>query len=175
MSGICIICVRRCNTYSDFFDYAVSLKQGEVMSSLLFSLFVEDLELFLQNDQCYGFKIDEITFIFMHFADDMVILGKDRDNLQNSLDHLEHYCNKWGLQLNTDKTKVVVFRERGGFLNDVSCSYKGDNIEVVNDFDYLGTFLIILELSLSARDTCRQGAKSIILFIVQYRNVLPLT
>ena len=134
-----ITCVRGCNTYSDFFDCAVGLKQGEVMSPLLFSLFVEDLELFLQNDQCSGLSIDEITFILMLFADDMVILGKDRDDLQNSLDHLEHYCNKWGLQVNTNKTEIVVFRKRGGLLNNESWSYKGDNIEVVNDFNYLGT------------------------------------
>ena len=98
-------CVRGCNSYSDFFDCAVGLKQGEVISPMLFSLFIEDLELFLQNDQCSGLSLDEITFILMLFADDMVILGKDRDDLQKSLDRLEHYCNKWGLQVNTEKTK----------------------------------------------------------------------
>ena len=44
----------------------------------------------------------------------MVILGKDKDDLQTSLDLLEMYCHKWGLQVNTDKTKIVVFRKRGG-------------------------------------------------------------
>ena len=44
-------CVRGCNSYSDFFDCVVGLKQGEVISPMLFSLFIEDLELFLQNDQ----------------------------------------------------------------------------------------------------------------------------
>ena len=89
-------CVRGCNSYSDFFDCAVDLKQGEVISPMLFSLFIEDLELFLQDDQCCGLSIDDITFILMLFADDMVILGKDRDDLQKSLDRLEYYCNKWG-------------------------------------------------------------------------------
>ena len=132
-------CVRGCNSYSDFFDCAVGLKQGEVMSPLLFSLFIEDLELFLQNDQCCGLSIDDITFILMLFADDMVILGKDRDDLQKSLDRLEYYCNKWGLEVNTEKTKVVVFRKRGGLLNNESWTYKGVNLEVVNNFNYLGT------------------------------------
>ena len=132
-------CVRGCNSYSDFFDCAVGLKQGEVMSPLLFSLFIEDLELFLQDDQCCGLSIDDITFILMLFADDMVILGKDRDDLQKSLDRLEYYCNKWGLKVNSEKTKVVVFRKRGGLLNNESCTYKGVNLEVVNNFNYLGT------------------------------------
>ena len=35
-------CVRNCNSLSDFFECAVGLKQGEVFSPLLFSLFIED-------------------------------------------------------------------------------------------------------------------------------------
>ena len=106
---------------------------------MLFSLFIEDLELFLQNDQCSGLSLDEITFILMLFTDDMVILGKDSDDLQKSLDRLEHYCNKWGLQVNTEKTKIIVFRKRCGLRDNESWTYKGDNLEVVSNFNYLGT------------------------------------
>ena len=132
-------CVRGCYSYSDFFDCAVGLKQGEVISPMLFSLFIEDLELFLQDDQCCGLSIADITFILMLFADDMVILGKDRDDLQKSLDRLEYYCNKRGLEVNTEKTKVGVFRKRCGLLNNESWTYKGVNLEVVNNFNYLST------------------------------------
>ena len=112
----------------------------------MFSLFIEDLELFLQGDQTCGLTFDDITFILMLFADDMVILGKDKDDLQTSLDLLEMYCHKWGLQVNTDKTKIEVFRKRGGLLNDESWTYNGRNLEVVSNFNYLGTVLIILEI-----------------------------
>ena len=133
-------CVRSCNSYSDFFDCAVGLKQGEVISPILFSLFmIEDLELFLQEDPTCGLSLDEITFILMLFADDMVILGKDRNDLQRSLDLLNSYCNKWGLAVNTEKTKVEVFRKRGGLLNSESWAYNGTPLEVVNNFNYSGT------------------------------------
>ena len=39
-------CVKACGSYSEYFTYAVGQRQGEVMSPLLFSLFVEDLELY---------------------------------------------------------------------------------------------------------------------------------
>ena len=68
-------CVRGCYSYSDFFDCAVGLKRGEVISPMSFSLFIEDLELFLQDDQCCGLSTDDITFILMLFAGDMVTLG----------------------------------------------------------------------------------------------------
>ena len=94
---------------------------------------------FLFSKGYHGLSIDDITFILMLFADDMVILGKDRDDLQKSLDRLKYYCNKWGLKVNSEKTKVVVFRKRGGLLNNESWTYKGVNLEVVNNFNYLGT------------------------------------
>ena len=65
-------CVRGCNSYSDLFELAIGLKQGEVISPLLFSLFIKDLELFLQNDPNCGLTLDGVTFILMLFADDMV-------------------------------------------------------------------------------------------------------
>ena len=70
------ICVRSCRSCSDSFECAVGLKQGEVISPLLFSLFIEILELFLQEDQTCVLRLHDITFLLMLFADDMVILEK---------------------------------------------------------------------------------------------------
>ena len=65
-----------CNSYSDFFNCAQGLKQGEITSPMLFSLFIEDLELFIQDSPTSGLTIDDITFILLLFADDMVLFGK---------------------------------------------------------------------------------------------------
>ena len=91
-------CVRHCNSYSSFFDCAVGLRQGEVLSPLMFSLFIEDLELFLLDDINSGLTIEDITIILLLFADDMVIIGKTPNELQKSLDLLKLYCDKWGLK-----------------------------------------------------------------------------
>ncbi len=39
------------------------------------------------------------------FADDMAIVGDTVADLQNSLDSLYAYCQKWGLTVNTDKNE----------------------------------------------------------------------
>ena len=54
--------VRGCSSYSDFFECAIGLKHGEVISPLLFSLFIEDLVLFLQNDPNFGLTSDDVTY-----------------------------------------------------------------------------------------------------------------
>ena len=87
-------CVRSCGKYSDFFEYSVGLRQGEIMSPILFSLFVDDLELCLQGNPGSGLFIDDIVLIILLFADDMVIFGKTLQELQDNLNHLHSYCTK---------------------------------------------------------------------------------
>ena len=68
----------------------------------------------------------------------MVILAETPEDLQSSLDNLYQYCRMWGLEVNTGKTKCIVFRKRGGLLNSEKWFYHGMSIENVNDFNYLG-------------------------------------
>lgn len=132
-------CVKSCNSFSDFFEYSVGLRQGEVISPILVSLFLEDLELYLQKRAESGLLIDDIVLILLLFADDMVILGKSPDELQYHLDLLHTYCNSWGLEVNTEKTKIMVFRNRGRLLRGENWTYNNQDIEVVDEFNYLGT------------------------------------
>jgi exonuclease III len=134
-------CVKSCTSYSDYFRYSVGLRQGEVMSPVLFSLFVEDLELFLQNNIDSGLIIDDILLILLLFADDMAILGKTPEEVQTHLDNLLIYCNAWGLKVNTSKTKIMVFRKRGRLRQNESWTYDGHTIEIVDNFNYLGTVI----------------------------------
>ena len=87
------------------------------MSPILFSLFVEDLEL-----DC-GLTVYDITLILQLFADDMVILGSSQQDLRNSLNLLYEYCQKRGLTVNTDQTKVLIFRKRGRVDNRLVFTY----------------------------------------------------
>jgi hypothetical protein len=44
----------------------------------------------------------------MLLADDMVIICNSQEDLQQKLISLFEYCNLWGLEMNTAKTKIVV-------------------------------------------------------------------
>ena len=70
---------------SIFFDSLIGLKQGEVLSPLLFSLFVEDLEMFILNRDSCGITLEENTVILLLFADDMVILQKHQRTYKKAL------------------------------------------------------------------------------------------
>ena len=81
-------CVKHCSNYSEFFDTCVGLGQGEVMSPILFALFIEDMELYIQSNDSSGLTFHDISLILLLFADDMVIFGHNQMDLQNSLNML---------------------------------------------------------------------------------------
>lgn len=154
-------CVKSNNNLSDFFESHVGLLQGEITSPILFSLFIDDLELFLQKDNTCGLNINDLTLILLLFADDMVIFGNSPEDLQNSLNGLHEYCSNWGLEVNTDKTKIMVFRKRGPLKMDEHWFYDNKEVEVVNDFIYLGTvFSYTGSFSLNQKTLAGKGLKA---------------
>jgi len=86
----------------------------EIISPILVSSFLEDLKLFLQGNTNSVSLINDIVLIILLFADDMAIFGNNPEDLQNNLSLLRDYCNIWRLEVNGDKTKIMVFRKKGG-------------------------------------------------------------
>ena len=107
----------------------------------MFSLFVEDLEMYLQSNNSNGLVLHDLCLVLLLFADDMVLIGETPEDLQMSLNNLSEYCNTWGLEVNTAKTKIVVFRKRGGTRLNERWIYNNDYIDNVDDFNYLGVTL----------------------------------
>ena len=81
---------------------------------------------------CLGtLKINSLSW-----ADDLVIVSKSALGLQNCLNKLYLYCQKWGLNLNTQKTKCIEFLE--GAKSKNSFYYHNMKLENVNEYTYLG-------------------------------------
>ena len=77
------------------------------MSPLLFSLFIDDLEMFQQDNIECSLNIDDTLL----FADEMAILAKTPEDLQTSLDLLHTYCSNLGLEVNTTSKPRVRYWE----------------------------------------------------------------
>lgn len=118
-------CVKSRSSYSDYFDNAVGFRQGEVMSPIMFSLFVENLELYLPNDVNSGISLDDILLIPLLFVVVIAIAGKSPGEIQNHPDKLLLNCNSWGLSVKPSKTKIMIFCKRDGFLPTETWNYNG--------------------------------------------------
>lgn len=75
------------------------------------------------------------------YADDIVVFANTQEQLQNSLDLLLEYCNKWKLTINVSKTKVTVFRKGGVLSRNMGFYYNGIVLEIVKEFKYLDIVL----------------------------------
>ena len=125
------------DTHDQSFYSNYGLLQGESLSPLLFSLFVNDLPDRL-TDESVGVRVQDVIMKLLMFADDMSIFSESREGLQLGIDQLKDYCTKWGITVNIDKTKVVVFRKGGRQARNDTWSYNGNVLEVVQHFKYLG-------------------------------------
>ena len=74
-------CVRFNNELSDFYTSFNGLVQGEALSPLIFSLFVNDIELDLLHD-CSPLQLNEINIFLLMYADDTVLLAESSEDLQ---------------------------------------------------------------------------------------------
>ena len=118
-------CVRFLNTLSDFFSMDIGLFQGEIMSPILFSFFLNDIEQNLQELIFDGLTLDQITIYLLLFADDAILISDTKEGLQRSLNQFEAYCKKWKLTVNIGKTKVMICK-KGGRARDEHFTLNGD-------------------------------------------------
>lgn len=69
---------------------------------------------------------------------DITLFSETSEGLQTGLNALHTYCQRWRLTVNTNKTKVMVFRKGGILPRNLHFSYNNINLEIVSTFSYLG-------------------------------------
>ena len=118
----------------------IGLKQGCCLSPLLFNLFVNDLPLIF-DQSCDPVTIENENVNCLLWADDLLILSRSPQGLQNSISKTNTFYKDLGLEINQSKTKVMVFNGRGLKLDNVP-EHKfligGCPIQVVDTYQYLG-------------------------------------
>ena len=130
---------------SVYFTCDIGVRQGENLSPLLFAIYLNDLENFMNISGCRGIEIDVQDEEFMIFlilfvilyADDTIILSDDPKEFQDILTAFHDFCKLWKLDINTNKTKITIF---GEYSRNQRLSFKinGKEIEIVKEFKYLG-------------------------------------
>ena len=130
--------VKHDNTLSEPFTCNIGVRQGECLSPFLFAMYVNDFEAELAVKGIEGINIGMLNLYILLYADDIILLGKTPEDLQKALSVLEEYCMRWKLKVNTDKTKIMIFRKGGRIPNNINFIYKNESIEIVNKFCYLG-------------------------------------
>ncbi len=126
---------------SNCFKIERGVHQGNVLSPLLFKLFLADLPDILRSVEGDPVKIGSKTLSSLLFADDLVILSRSSKGLQKYLDKLNEYCNNNRILVNIDKTKSITFNKRGRIIDIFKYRIGEYTIENVNKYKYLGLMI----------------------------------
>ena len=96
----------------------------------------------LKLSEFKGIHVWEATeVLLLMYADDIVLVGETIIQLQRKINILEQFCRKYGMKVNLDKTKVMVFRNGGITAKKESFYYLGKKIDIDPYYRYLGLIL----------------------------------
>lgn len=94
----------------------LGVRQGECLSPLLFSLFLNDIEDQFVKSGLEGLDVSMFRMFMLLYADDIVLFSSNAEELQKGLDLMFDYCNGWKVKINVSKTKIIVFRKGESYL-----------------------------------------------------------
>ena len=132
---------------SNSFPCNIGVRQGESLSPILFSLFLNDLHDFMANSTVNGIKVsheqenEALTYLKLFiilYADDTVLMSEKEEDLQEALDAYQKYCEQWKLTVNIDKSKVLIFSK--GRPKKYNFTYNNQVIGIVSEYKYLGIY-----------------------------------
>ena len=136
-----ISCVRINDMTTNWFGVNSGVRQGDSLSPLLFSLFINDLILELNKLKC-GVNISEnVDVTSLLYADDLVIIAPSEEKLQCCLQYVNTWCNRWRMVVNEEKTEIVHFRKKSAGKTQYQFKYGNSILNVNSKYRYLGLVL----------------------------------
>ena len=115
----------------------IGLKQGCGISPLLFNLFIDKITTIFDKT-CDPVSLGGEDLSCLLWADDLVLLSSSPEGLQNAISKTYYFYNDLGLQMNTKKTKVMIFNSRGIKITKYNFWVDSCPLEIVEEYQYLG-------------------------------------
>jgi hypothetical protein len=122
----------------EFFKTTVGVRQGCLLSPVLFNMFLERIIQETLQDHHTSISIGGRSLCNLRFADDIDLMGGSNEELQDLTNKLVDRANAYGMEVSTEKSKVMVNSTR-----DISANItmSGQQLEEVANFKYLGATL----------------------------------
>ena len=119
------------------FRVACGLRQGCILSPLLFSLYINSLVSKMKEADievmCRGQLISAL--LYMH---DTVIFAEDEKLMRRGLDILAEWCEEWSVKVNVEKCGIMHLRWKGVKRSDERFHVGGEEVKVMEEYKYLG-------------------------------------
>jgi hypothetical protein len=139
--SISVTCARWMGKQSHFFRLLAGVRQGGVLSPVLFSIYIDDLvyEIIKADTGCY---ISSICVSIFLYADDILLVSPTVTGLQSLLNICESELVKLDMRVNTNKSMCIRFGHRFKEPCAELTSNQGGTIKWVSSCRYLGIYFV---------------------------------
>ena len=122
------------NCMSDTFEVSNGVRQGGIMSPLLFGVYIDEL---LQNlkDNGVGCYIGDYYCGAFGYADDIILLCPSVTGLENMIRVCEIFAKIHNILFNGTKSKLMIY---GKFAIDPNIEVNGEKVPMCTNAEYLG-------------------------------------
>ena len=101
---------------SDVISSSVGVFHGDNLSPNLFRILINAMtKLFYSS--CCPVSLGSRLLNSLLYADDFLLLSESAEGLQNCMNNVDNYCLNWGLEINYDKSKVMIFNKSGRVIS----------------------------------------------------------
>ena len=108
------------------------------IDDILFNMYIDDIFERVNNGNKSNIFLEEGEKInAIMYAGDLILFSDSKEGLQNLIDKMDVYCDKWKLEVNIKKSKIMIFN-RGNKLINSDLRYKSAVLENVKRIKYLG-------------------------------------
>jgi endonuclease/exonuclease/phosphatase family metal-dependent hydrolase len=121
------------NNMSKPFDIRRGVRQGDTLSPNMFNSGLEQVFRRL-NWQDKGININGEKLSNLRFADDVALLSRSLNELQDMINELQEESEKIGLKANMEKTKIII----NSHATKGSIKMRGEELQIVDEVVYLG-------------------------------------
>ena len=121
---------------TEAFPSQLGVFQGDNLSPNLFNIFLNNLPNCF-DESCMPVLLGKHRINCLLYVDDLVVLSESASGLQKCLYVVSNFCSTWSLNINYNKSKVMVFNKSSKLLN-ISFMVNSAQLECVREYKYLG-------------------------------------
>ncbi|XP_071151601.1 uncharacterized protein [Mytilus edulis] len=155
---------------TEWFNVDTGLKQGCILSSVMFNIYINTLIDDI-NALDIGINIDDEKIAILLYADDMVLMAENENDLQKMLDILNNWCITNGLNVNINKSKIMHCRNPSVPRTECNFTIGTNTMECVSNYQYLGLLLTeFLDYQLMAKAVAKSASRALGLLIVKSKT-----